>query len=267
MQVSINGYTMAYDEAGHGLPLLFVHGFPLNRQLWQPQLDGLSDIARVIAPDLRGHGDSAPAPGPYSMELFADDLNAFLDMLGIREKIVLCGLSMGGYVAFAFYRKYAHRLRGLILTATRAAADSPEARLARDQTAALAQVQGVAALVETMLPKMLSPATLQNRPEVVARAQAIMLRTSLQAVLGDLAAMKDRPDSTPTLAQIDVPTLILHGAEDQLVPPSEAETMRDGIRGARLVVVAGAGHLPGIENVKTFNQAVREHLGGWGDES
>lgn len=262
MQVSINGYTMAYDEAGHGLPLIFVHGFPLNRQLWQPQLDGLSDVARVIAPDLRGHGDSDPAPGPYSVELFADDLNAFLNALGIQEKIVLCGLSMGGYVAFAFYRKYAQRLRGLILTATRAAADSLESRLARDQMAALAQVQGVAGVVESMLPKMLSPATLQNRPEIVARAQAIMLRTSLQAVLGDLAALKERPDSTPTLAQIDVPTLLLPGADDQIVPLSEAEAMRDGIRGARLVVVQGAGHLPGLENAEAFNEAVREYLGG-----
>ncbi len=213
MQITVNGFSMAYSDLGQGPPLLFVHGFPLNRQLWQPQLEGLSDVARVIVPDLRGHGDSQAAPGPYSMDLFADDLNAFLDALGIQEKIVLCGLSMGGYVAFAFYRKYAQRLRGLILTATRAAADTPQGRDGRDQMMATAREKGVAAIAESMLPKLLAPQTYSTRPELVERARSITLGVSLEGVLGDLAALKNRPDSTPTLAQIDVPTLLLHGAE------------------------------------------------------
>lgn len=261
MQLTVNGYSMAYSDAGQGVPLLFVHGFPLNRRLWQPQLDGLSDVARVLAPDLRGHGDSAPVPGPYSMDLFADDLNAFLDALGIQEPVVLCGLSMGGYVVFAFCRKYAHRLRGLILASTRAAADAPAGRQARDQMIALAREKGVAAVAESMLPKMLAPAAYQSRPDLVEQVRQIMLHTSLEGVLGDLAALKDRPDSTPTLAKIAVPTLVIHGAQDQIIPLSEAEAMRDGIRGARLVVVDGAGHLPGLENAEVFNEAVREYLG------
>lgn len=256
MQLTVNGFSMAYTEAGQGVPLLFVHGFPLNRTLWQPQLEGLAGVAQVIAPDLRGHGDSQAIPGPYSMELFADDLNLFLDALGVQEKIVLCGLSMGGYVAFAFYRKYAHRLRGLILTATRPAADTPLGRAARDQMMATAREKGVAAISESMLPKLLAPQTYQTRPDLVEQVRSITLGVSLEGVLGDLAAMKERPDSTPTLAQIDVPTLILHGAGDQIIPLSEAEAMRDGIRGSRLVVAQEAGHLPGLENAKAFNEAV-----------
>jgi pimeloyl-ACP methyl ester carboxylesterase len=251
---------VAYSDLGQGPPLLFVHGFPLNRQLWQPQLEGLSDIARVIAPDLRGHGESQAVPGLYSMDLFADDLNTFLNLIGIDEKIVLCGLSMGGYIVFAFYRKYAHRLRGLILAATRAAADSPAGRQARDQMMELAREKGVGAIADAMLPKMLAPQTYQARPELVERARSIMLEVSLEGVLGDLAALKKRPDSTPTLAQIDVPTLILHGADDQIIPLSEAEAMREGIRGSKLVVVPQAGHLLGLENTKVFNKEVKAFL-------
>jgi pimeloyl-ACP methyl ester carboxylesterase len=260
MQLTVNGFSMAYSDAGQGIPLLFVHGFPLNRRLWQPQLEGLSGVAQVLAPDLRGHGDSDPIAGPYSMDLLAGDLNAFLDALGIQEKIVLCGLSMGGYIAFAFCRKYAHRLRGLILTATRAAADTPEGLAARDQMMALARENGVAPIVETMLPKMLAPQTYQARPGLVEQVRIIMLRTSLEGVLGDLAALKSRPDSTPTLAQIAAPTLILHGAQDQLIPLKEAEAMRDAIPGARLVVIEQAGHLLGRENARMFNKAVKRFL-------
>ena len=264
MQVTVNGFSMAYSDAGQGTPLLLVHGFPLNRQLWQPQLEGLSSVARVIAPDLRGHGGSQAVPGPYSMDLFADDLNLFLDALGIREKIVLCGLSMGGYVVFAFCRKYAHRLRGLILTATRAAADAPAGRAGRDQMMAMAYEKGVAAISDSMLPKLLAPQTYPARPNQVEQVRSITLDVSLEGVLGDLAALKDRPDSTPTLAQIDVPTLILHGADDQIIPLSEAQAMHAGIRASKLVVVSDAGHLPGLENPSVFNVAVREYLAGVG---
>jgi len=257
MQVTVNGFSMAYSDAGQGTPLLLIHGFPLNRQLWQPQLDGLSDVARVIAPDLRGHGDSQAVPGPYSMDLFADDLNALLDALGIQEKIVLCGLSMGGYVVFAFCRKYAHRLRGLILTATRAAADAPAGRAGRDQMMAMAHEKGVAAISDSMLPKLLAPQTYPARPNQVEQVRSITLDVSLEGVLGDLAALKERPDSTPTLAQIDVPALLLHGADDQIIPLKEAQAMQAGIRGARLAVVDGAGHLPGLENTGIFNEAIK----------
>jgi 3-oxoadipate enol-lactonase len=258
MEITANGIRMAYSEAGSGIPLVLVHGYPLNRQLWHAQVEGLAGQARVLAVDLRGHGDSQTVPGPYSMDLFADDLNAFLDALGIDQPIILAGLSMGGYVAFAFFRKYARRLGGLILTATRAAADSAEGKAARDQSMMTAREKGVAAIVEGMLPKMLAPSTLQERPELVEQTRQIMLHTSLEGVLGDLVALRDRPDSSSTLAQISLPTLILPGAGDQIIPLSEAQAMEAGIRGSRLVVIPGAGHLTCLENPAVFNQAVRE---------
>lgn len=260
MQISINNFSMAYTDEGQGLPVLFVHGYPLNRLMWQPQVDELSKIVRVIAPDLRGHGDSQAAPGPYSMEMFADDLNALLDALGITQKIVLCGLSMGGYAAFIFYRKYASRLAGLVLTSTRAAPDSTEARLARMQAANVAREQGLNAIVEGMLPRILSPKTYQTQPRLVEQVRAIMLKTSLEGVLGDLTGLRERPDSTPILAQISVPTLVLPGADDPIVPLAEAQAMHAAIPGARLQIIQDAGHLPNMENSAAFNQAMRKFL-------
>jgi len=186
MLAHIHDLTMAYTDAGLGTPLLFIHGYPLNRQLWEPQVEELYLEARVLAPDLRGHGESQVIPGRYSMEILADDLNAFLDALHVTQPVVVCGISMGGYVAFAFYRRYAARVAGLILTATRAGADSPEARKGRDQAIATANQKGVAAIAEAMLPKMLSPKTYSNKPELVETARSIMIRTSLEGVLGDL---------------------------------------------------------------------------------
>jgi 3-oxoadipate enol-lactonase len=260
MNINLDDFHMAYTDAGQGVPLLFIHGYPLSRQLWQPQVDGLADVARILAPDLRGHGDSSATPPPYSMELFADDLNAFLDAIGITQPVVICGLSMGGYVAFAFYRKYAQRMAGLILTATRAAADSLAARAARDQSAADARQKGVESIAEGMLPRLLSPRAFQEKPNLVTGLRKIMLSVSLEGVLGDLAGMKERPDSTPLLEGIRLPTLLLPGADDQIIPLQEAEAMRAAIPGARLQVIPNTGHLPNLENPVAFNQAVREFL-------
>ena len=260
MRIKVRDITMEHEDLGTRTPLLFIHGYPLNRHLWDEQVSELSDIARVLAPDLRGHGGSDAVPGPYSMDLHAEDCRAFLYALRVTQPAVLCGLSMGGYVAFAFYRKYPERVAGLILAATRAGADAPEGKANRDKAMALAREKGVGAIAESMLPKMLAPSAPQAKPELVARVKAMMESTPLQGVLGDLAGLRDRPDSTPTLATIDRPTLILHGADDQLIPASEAEAMRAGIRGSELKVIPGAGHLLNMEQPEVFNDATREFL-------
>src|SRR5512143_72761 len=157
---------MSYDDTGAtGTPLLLVHGFPLDRTLWLAQTHGLADAARVIAPDLRGCGESGIPSGTVTMDAYAGDLNALLDSLGIQS-VILGGLSMGGYIAFAFYRQYPQRVRALILADTRALPDSAEGKKGRDENIALVREKGAGAIADKMLPKMLTPETVQTRPEV-----------------------------------------------------------------------------------------------------
>jgi len=260
MKIKVRGFEMAYDDTGgNGIPLLLIHGFPLDRTYWATQVKALVDVARVIAPDLRGFGESTMSGDAVSIDTYADDLRALLDGLGIKHAVV-AGLSMGGYIAFAFYRKNPERVRGLILANTKAGADSSEGKKGRDDNAMLAREKGVAAVAEKMFPKMLTPKTATEQPDLAANINAMMTRQSVAGVVGALGAMRDRPDSTPTLAEISVPTLVITGSEDNLIPPKESELMRDGIRGARLVVIPGAAHLSNIERAVEFNQEVREFL-------
>ncbi len=253
-------FDMAYDDTGgNATPLLLIHGFPLDRTLWDAQKQGLADVARVIAPDLRGCGESGMPYGNVTMDAYADDLRGLLDKLGV-EKVVFGGLSMGGYITFAFYRKYPHRVRGLILANTKAGPDSPEGKKGREDTAKLAREMGVAAIAEQMLPKMLTPQTIAAHPDVADRVRALMARQPVEGVVGALMAMRDRPDSTPMLEKIAVPTQIITGAEDTLIPPKESEAMRNAIPGARLVVIPGAAHLSNFEQPDAFSQAVRGFL-------
>ncbi len=260
MRRKINGFVMAFTRKGSGRPLLLVHGFPLHRQLWRPQIEALSRVAQVIAPDLRGHGESQAAPEAFSMALFAEDLNALLDALQVKEKVVLCGLSMGGYIVFEFYRRYAERVAGLVLTATRAAADTEAGKTARDQMAALVRQEGIAPVVEALSTRLLSPKTLQTRRELVESVRQMMSHISAHTAIGDLAAMKHRADSTPMLPTITVPTLILHGAEDQIVPLEEAKQMARSIPKAQFISLPDAGHLPNLEQAERFNRALQEFI-------
>ena len=260
MKINLRGFSMAYCLRGEGLPLLLIHGYPLSRQLWKRQISGLDDTAQIIAPDLRGHGESDPLPGPYSVDMLAEDCHALLEALGITQPVVVCGLSMGGYVSLAFYRKYASRVKGLILAATRAGADSPEGKAGRDKAVQLAQQSGAGAIAEGMLGKMLAPQTYTAQPAVVEQAKEIMLSASVAGISGALLAMRDRPDSTPLLSQIRCPTLVIHGAEDQLIPAKEAEATQAAIPNARLALLPGAGHLLNMEQPAAFNQAVRQFL-------
>jgi len=260
MKKLVNGFQMAYAERGAGHPLLFVHGYPLNHLIWEPQLNNLGDLVHMIAPDLRGHGESDPVPGPYSMELLADDLAALLDALEIRQKVIVCGLSMGGYVALAFWRKYADRMRALILTATRAAPDTPEGKAARDQAAEAARLNGIETVIEGLLPRMFAPASLEENPALVEQVGGIMRRTSIAGVLGDLAGMRDRPDSRPDLPHINLPVLILHGQDDQIVPVHEAREMRAALPDGRLQLIPRAGHLLNMEHRGLFNTAIRSFV-------
>jgi 3-oxoadipate enol-lactonase len=265
MYATINGARLAYAERGagrgtrsgspHNSNLLLIHGFPLNRHMWDAQLAGLSGVARVVAPDLRGSGDSQATPGPYSMDQFADDLAALLDHLEIG-RIIIAGLSMGGYIAFAFWRRYAARVQALALLDTRAEPDSAQARAGRDASAEYVQREGSEALARQMLPRLLAPDNFANTT-LAGRALAIMAVQPVAGIVGDLQAMRDRPDSRPALAQISVPTLVITGEADQLTPPADGRVLAEAIPGARMVMIPRAGHLCPLENPRAVNRALR----------
>jgi len=266
VEIQLDEFTLAYEEAGRGLPVLLIHGYPLDRSLWQPQMEALAGQARLITPDLRGHGGStspsweAPESHPHSMELLAADLAAFLDAVGVTHPVVVCGLSMGGYVGLAFQRLYPQRLAGLVLAATRAAPDSPEGKAGRVKAAELARHSGTAAVVEGLLPRMFATATYAQQPAMVESARQMMLATPADTVIADLLGMRDRPDSTPGLGRIACPTLVIHGSGDQIIPASEAEGVAKAIPGARFTLLEGAGHLLNLEQPQAFNQALSEFI-------
>ena len=264
--VKISDISIALEDEGVGIPLLFIHGYPLNRQLWKSQVEGLSEIARVLTPDLRGHGDSTSGRfagsdyPPYFMEMLADDCAQLLDALEINQPIILCGLSMGGYISFSFYKKYPHRVAGLILAATRSSADSPAARENRIKAVNILKSSGSDAIIDSMLPMLLSPATLGENSAMVDYVKEMMNSVSLEGMIGDLLGMMERPDSTPLLADIHVPTLILMGMDDQIIPMPEAEAMHAKIANSKLILLPQAGHLLNLEQPELFNDAVRSFL-------
>jgi pimeloyl-ACP methyl ester carboxylesterase len=260
MRTEVPGGWVEYDDVGRGRPVVLLHAFPFARSLWRPQREALQAHYRVLTPDLRGFGGSAPFAGPPSLEVMADDVAGLLDALGVREPVVLGGLSMGGYVALAFARKYAARLRGLILADTRAEADSAEGKANRDRLIAVARERGTAAVLEGMLPKLLGDATRSGRPAVVEEVRRIATAQPAEAVAAALQAMRDRPNSTALLGRIRVRTLVVVGSEDAITPPSVAEAMVHLLPDARLAIIQGAGHLANLEQPEAFTAAVESFL-------
>jgi 3-oxoadipate enol-lactonase len=261
MRVAIdNEFSLGYEETGAGRPLVLLHAFPLARQMWRSQLASLCTEARIIAPDLRGFGESGPFTGIPCIEQLADDVEALLDRLAIMEPVALGGLSMGGYVALAFARRHPQRLRALILADTRAEPDDETGKANRDKMIALAHERGSRAVIEQMLPKMLSEETQKERPQVKEDVIQMAASQSKEAIAAALVALRDRADARPSLSSIRVPTVVLVGAKDALTPPEMSHRLAAAIPGAQLKQVAGAAHLSNLEQPELFNEAVRQFL-------
>ncbi len=261
--IEINGFRMAYRDEGSGPALLLVHAFPLAALMWNPQIEALRYNYRVLAPDLRGFGQSKGAPtGRFaSVEEYADDLAAFVQKLGLdREKIVFIGLSMGGYLAFAFYRKYAPLVRGLVLCDTRSEPDTEAARQNRFRLIEDLRERGMEAAAEANLPKLLAPENYVNRDDLVADLSRIIYLNDTEGTIAAAGALANRPDSTPLLAEIAVPALVIHGKDDQLIPLESARKMAQAIPDWQLSIVPRAGHLSNLENPEFFNQALETFL-------
>jgi pimeloyl-ACP methyl ester carboxylesterase len=255
-RIHIGGIDLVVEEQGQGESVLLVHGFPLDRRQWRGQSAALAGV-RLLIPDLRGFGDSEPAPPPYPMIALAEDLRQILDHLAI-ERVVLGGLSMGGYVALAFAERYPERLRALMLLDTHPRADTPEARRGRSELAARVRRHGVEAAVEELAERLLGERDVD--PEVRALTVRMMLDTSVDGMVGALEGMAARPDSTSTLPQIRCPTLVLVGSDDAITPPSMAREMAAAIPGAELVEIPGAGHLAPLERPAEVNAALEHFL-------
>lgn len=251
MIIGTKAGTVGFDEAGAGVPIVLLHGFPHDRSLWAAQLAAPPPGARLIAPDLPGFGESRPVGVP-SLDDWADWTMAFCDALAL-PKVVIGGLSMGGYLAFAIWRRHPERVSGLILSDTKAGADSDEGKQKRRDLQALAVEKGAGAVAEKQLPGMVGKTTRETRPQVVALVNAMMRAASVGAISDALDAMRTRADSTPTLATITVPTLVLCGAEDALTPVAESEAMHKAIAKSQLAVIPGAGHASCVEHPAAFN--------------
>lgn len=229
-----------YEEKGTGLPIIFLHGYPLNHQIWQPVIKGLEGSARLILPDLRGHGNSPAPEGIYSMDLMSRDVLGLMDDQKI-DKAVLIGHSMGGYASLAFAKAFPDRLAGLGLLATQAASDSPEKKQSRLDSIQQVKGSGTSSIIEAMIPK------LTVKLELHDALRAIMSSSKPEGIIGTLLGIAGREDLTGWLENITVPALIIAGMVDKIVPIEKAEEMAGLIPNTWLVKIEEAGHMPMME--------------------
>jgi 3-oxoadipate enol-lactonase len=256
---SINGTKLSFIDSGKGNPLLLVHGFPLDHSMWSGQIEPLSARHRVIAPDLRGFGQSGVIEGVVEMAQFADDLAALLDFLEI-DKVVLCGLSMGGYIALEFWRWYAQRLQGLILCDTRAKNDTPEAAANRLVVAEKVLCEGSHTVADAMIPKLFSPITMQEQPHLAEKIKQVIDRTDPRGVAAAALGIGQRADFTAELARIRCPTLLIVGESDAISPVAEMQAISKAIPKAEFKIIPQAGHMAPMEKPAEVNAVIERFL-------
>ncbi|MGN9910599.1 alpha/beta fold hydrolase [Phytohabitans sp. LJ34] len=254
---TIGDITIGYDDEGTGDALVLVHGHPFDRSMWRPQVAHFSRAGwRVIAPDLRGYGESTVVPGKTTLDVFARDIAGLLDRLGV-ERFVLGGLSMGGQIVLECHRLFAHRLRGLVLADTSAPADTEPGRERRRATAERLLREGMGPYAGEVLHKMVSRSA---PPEVIMHVLGMMRGTDPEGAAAALRGRAERPDYVAMLAEVAVPTLVVVGAEDEFTPLADARLMSDTIPDATLVVVEGAAHMPNLERPADFDEALQSFL-------
>lgn len=246
-------------EVGSGRPLVLLHAFPLSSAMWLAQREHLSALARVVTPDLRGFGGSPLGDDEPSLSRCADDVVALLDRLGL-ERVVLGGLSMGGYVAMALLRDHPDRVEALVLADTKATADPEPARATRLRLAEAVEAEGTGVLLDEVLPRLLGATSAASRPHVVGRVKGLVQAAPPAAVAWAQRAMAVRPDSLDVLRTADVPALVVVGDEDELSTTDDAQAMVDALPQGRLAVLPGSGHLTAVEVPDTFNLAVSRFL-------
>jgi 3-oxoadipate enol-lactonase len=262
MKVAVDGRAISYTDSGEtGPPVVFVHGFPFSSKMWSSQVRALAP-RRTVSVDLAGFGESDESrdPSSTSIDSYAREVEAVIRHLEL-DPVVLCGVSMGGYVMFALLRSAPDLVRALILTDTRAEPDSSEGAAKRSHQQSEIRANGPGAVVDDLMANLPSPTTRAEKPEVMAAIRELM-NNPATAFLGALEAMKTRPDSTPNLSSVNVPTLVVVGEHDSIAPVESAQKLHRSIKGSQLVVIPDAGHLPNLEQPELFNAALRSFLDG-----
>jgi 3-oxoadipate enol-lactonase len=255
MKIRVNTVTLNYTERGlpQGSPIVFIHGFPFNHSMWEPQMKALPNHFRAITYDVRGHGESDVGDGQYSIEFFVDDLIALMNHLVI-DRAVLCGLSMGGYIALRAIERRPERICGLILCDTRSEADSDEGKVKRSATIQSVKTKGVAPFAEEFVKLVCAAETFDTNPPLIALVKGMIEANPPLGICGTALALAARTDTTKGLASIKVPTLIIVGEHDKLTPPDAAQAMQNKIAGSELQIIPHAAHLSNLENSVEFNK-------------
>ena len=262
MKADLNGITLAYSDRGNGLPLVLVHGFPLCRKMWRPQNDTLAKAGcRIITPDLRGFGESGMSSGIVSMDIYADDIVALLDHLGI-DKAVVGGMSMGGYVLLNLLERYPDRVAAPIFIVTKAGGDDDAGKARRTALAEACRAQGILPVAEAFRNLLFAPATLSDNPELVDVVFGWVNATAPQGASGGLIAMRDRKDCIALLGSIGQPALVIAADQDQAVPVENSRIIAEGLPDAKFCIMHGGGHLVNLEQPEEFNAAILEFLAG-----
>jgi pimeloyl-ACP methyl ester carboxylesterase len=246
MKTLLNDFAINYTECGlpQGLPVVFIHGFPFSHEMWKPQLNAIPNNIHAIAYDVRGHGLSDVGDGQYSIEFFVDDLIALLDHLFI-EKAILCGLSMGGYIALRTIERHPDRVCGLVLCDTKSEPDTNTVKIKRSATMKLVKTAGVRTFAEDFVKTILWEKTYERNPSTVAFIKQMICANSPLGICGTLLALASRTDTTPELSSTNIPTCIIVGEHDKLTPSSDVQTMH---------VLPNAAHMSNLENTQEFNE-------------
>lgn len=263
-----SGASIYYTENGdkHGLPLVLIHGFPFNLNIWDGLAAQLPPHIRSIRYDVRGHGRSEVGTGQYTIEFFVDDLIALLDELELKQ-VVVCGLSMGGYIALRAIERNPERFKAVILCDTRSEADNDEGKIKRAEAIKKVRANGVVAYSEEFVKNVFTENTLKNEPGIVAELTKIIQTNTETGICGTLLALAARTETTNALEKINIPALIIVGEEDKLTPPAASEAMHKKIKGSKLVTIPAVAHMSNLENPGIFNEAIINFLEELGQNS
>jgi len=267
LTVNVNNINLSYDDVGEGsIPIVFLHGFPFDKTMWQEQLDYLKSTHRVIALDIRGFGKSTDEESHLSMDLFANDLILFIDRLGL-EKVIICGLSMGGFIALNAMKRFPSRFEALILCDTQCIADSYEVKSKRYKTIEDIQEYGVTNFNEGFIKNVFHEDSINNKPELVEQLRKVVFSNSQHIITQGLVALAERSETCSILNDISIPTLIICGKEDVVTPLDESKFLNKNIKGSVLHVITNAGHVSNLEEPIKFNKHLRNFLTDFCDTS